>query len=99
MTRMGLPNILLRKQYVQPRGFLAQRHGVHVFGPYNLELKVFESPFTELFGNPAVKFPFDGNTKQYIRPIGMDSKTINKPVVDFRNRILRPNSFSAQLMG
>lgn len=99
MTSFGAVNIALKRHFIQPKGFLAQRHGVHVFGPYNLELKVFESPFTELFGNPAVKFPFDGNTKQYIRPIGMDSKTINKPVIDFRNRLIRPVAFDSQALG
>ncbi|AYO54390.1 hypothetical protein [Acinetobacter wuhouensis] len=99
MTRMGSPNILLRKQYVQPRGFLAQRHGVHVFGPYDLELKVFESSFTELWGRPSVKFPFDGNTDQFIRPYGVNSSAINKPVIDYRNRLVRPVAFDAQALG
>lgn len=99
MTAFGAVNIALKRHFIQPKGFLAQRHGVHVFGPYDLELKVFESPFTEIFGNPSVKFPFDGNTNQYIRPIGIDSTTINKPVIDFRNRLVRPVAFDAQALG
>ena len=32
-------------------------------------------------------------------PIGMDSKTINKPVIDFRNRLIRPVAFDSQALG
>lgn len=99
MTSFGAVNIALKRHYIQPRGFLAQRHGVHVFGPYDLELKVFDSSFQEKFGNADIKFPFDGNTNQYIRPIGIDSKTINKPVIDFINRLIRPIAFNSQALG
>ncbi len=99
MARMGTPNILLRKQYVQPRGFLAQRHGVHVFGPYNLELKVFESPFTELFGNALVQFPHDSKATQYVSVTGIQSNQSGKPVIDYRHRIIRNTGFDSLALG
>lgn len=99
MARMGTPNILLRKQYVQPRGFLAQRHGVHVFGPYDLDLKVFESPFTEIFGNALIQFPRDSKAKQFISPTGIDSNQFHKPVIDYRNRVIRNTGFDSQALG
>lgn len=81
--------IQLRKRYINLKdfGFRSQRVGFHVVGPFDQVLEQFDSNDMQNFGRPSLNIPYGGAF--FIKPNGLNSPTLNRPVIDFFNRTVR----------
>lgn len=81
--------IQLRKRYIHLKdfGFRSQRMGFHVVGPFDQNVTQFDSNDMQNFGRPSLSIPYGGAF--FIKPNGLNSPTLNRPVIDFFNRTIK----------
>lgn len=81
--------IELRKRYINLKdfGFRSQRIGFHVVGPFDQNVMQFDSNDMQSFGRPTLSIPYGGAF--FIKPNGLNSPALNRPIVDFFNRTIK----------
>ena len=81
--------IQLRKRYINFKdfGFRSQRTGVHVVGPFDQDIVQFDSNDMQNFGRPSLSISYGGAF--FVKPNGINSPTLNRPVIDFFNRMIK----------
>ena len=79
----------LRRRYINLKdfGFRSQRIGFHVVGPFDQNVTQFDSNDMQSFGRPSLSIPYGGAF--FIKPNGIYSPALNRPVIDFFNRTIR----------
>lgn len=79
----------LKRRYINLKdfGFRSQRIGFHVVGPFDQRVEQFDSNNMQSFGRPSLSIP-DGGAF-FIKPNGLNSPTLNRPIVDFFNRTIK----------
>jgi hypothetical protein len=101
-NQSGLGNghkIDLRRRYINLKdfGFRSQRIGFHVVGPFDQNIIQFDSNDMQNFGRPTFSIPYGGAF--FIKPNGFSSPALNRPIVDFFNRIIKAIGSNHQQMG
>ncbi len=92
-TRYGLATVALRCQYVRPAGFRAFKQGIpELFG--GTRLFQFYGFDMSLFGLPTVDFYVAPGTPRTLRPAGLLSYVTGAPVIQLKNRTLRPSGIA-----
>ena len=91
--------IQLRKRYINLKdfGFRSQRIGFHIVGPFDQNVMQFDSNDMQNFGQPALNIPYGGAF--FIKPNGLASPALNRPVIDFFNRIVQPHGIDQLNIG
>lgn len=91
--------IQLKKRYINLKdfGFRSQRIGFHIVGPFDQNVVQFDSNDMQNFGQPALNIPYGGAF--FIKPNGINSPTLNRPVIDFLNRTIKAVGSNQLQMG
>lgn len=91
--------IQLKKRYINLKdfGFRSQRIGFHIVGPFDQNVVQFDSNDMQNFGQPALNIPYGGAF--FIKPNGINSPTLNRPVIDFLNRTINAVGSNQLQMG
>jgi hypothetical protein len=79
----------LKRRYINLKdfGFRSQRIGFHVVGPFDQRVEQFDSNNMQSFGRPSLSIPYGGSF--FIKPNGLNSPALNRPIVDFFNRTIK----------
>lgn len=79
----------LKRRYINLKdfGFRSQRIGFHVVGPFDQNIIQFDSNEMQNFGRPTLSIPYGGAF--FIKPNGLNSPALNRPIVDFFNRTIK----------
>lgn len=91
--------IALRKRYINLTdfGFRSQRTGFHVVGPFDQHIVQFDAADGQGFGQTLLKIPHTG--PYFIKPNGLPSMMMGRPVIDFFNRTVKASGRDHLQMG
>lgn len=96
-TRIGNPELKLKRQYIEPNGIKSYRFGWHSIPGIQL-IEQYESvDFSEMGYNQLSRPPHSG--PQEINPFGLLSYQSEPPIAELKNRTIIPNGHDSLIMG